>query len=320
MMTCGWKDAQPRFAVGSTPHLRRRCISQRSVVIDEAGSCASVCGAVRSVTMAPLIRPCSSNACWDKILSPRQRQSIGRMPGWPSGGLDEMLWYTGDWDIWLKLAAQGPVYHHREVTTAFRVHRASLTITGSRDGADFEQQMRTVLDRHLPSLRCDIGQRSRGAQALRRSRSMVRWLLRHRGAGTAASCVRPSAGAWSGRHPSLHPGFTDHRSADASRARQTHGILLSMSIGGTIRRLFGPFERQISEGYRAIYLDVDAYAAGLAAGCLTRAASSKLAAVRVPSVSGLPPSIPNAEIAAIDITPNVGRLYAGAAGRVRSPK
>jgi glycosyltransferase involved in cell wall biosynthesis len=79
---------------------------------------------------------------------------IYRKDAWlAAGGLDEALWYTGDWDIWLKLAAQGPVYHHREVTTAFRVHRASLTITGSRDGADFEQQMRTVLDRHLPSLR-----------------------------------------------------------------------------------------------------------------------------------------------------------------------
>src|ERR1700678_3150389 len=26
------------------------------------------------------------------------------------GGLDESLWYTADWDIWLKLAASGPVY------------------------------------------------------------------------------------------------------------------------------------------------------------------------------------------------------------------
>jgi 2-polyprenyl-6-hydroxyphenyl methylase/3-demethylubiquinone-9 3-methyltransferase len=89
-----------------------------------------------------------------------------------------------------------------------------------------------------------------------------------------------------------------------------------MSIGGTIRRLFGPFERQISEGYRAIYLDIDAYAAGLAAwvpdprrilevGCGEGAVSERLAAL-----------YPNAEIAAIDITPNVGRLYAGAAGRV----
>ncbi len=90
-----------------------------------------------------------------------------------------------------------------------------------------------------------------------------------------------------------------------------------MSIGGTIRRLFGPYERQVSEGYRAIYLDVDAYVASLAAwvpdprrilevGCGEGAVSERLAAL-----------YPNAEIAAIDITPNVGRLYAGAPGRVR---
>jgi hypothetical protein len=78
---------------------------------------------------------------------------VYRKDAWlAAGGLDENLWYTGDWDIWLKLAAQGPVCHHRELTTAFRVHGASLTVTGSRDGADFEQQMRIVLDRHLPRL------------------------------------------------------------------------------------------------------------------------------------------------------------------------
>jgi glycosyltransferase involved in cell wall biosynthesis len=68
------------------------------------------------------------------------------------GGLDEDLWYTGDWDVWLKLAAQGPVHHHAQVTTAFRIHASSLTVTGSRNIADFERQMRIVLDRHLPRL------------------------------------------------------------------------------------------------------------------------------------------------------------------------
>jgi hypothetical protein len=65
------------------------------------------------------------------------------------GGLDETLWYTADWDVWLKLAAHGPVRYHDNVTTAFRIHRDSLTATGSRDIAEFGQQMRTVLERHL---------------------------------------------------------------------------------------------------------------------------------------------------------------------------
>jgi glycosyltransferase involved in cell wall biosynthesis len=65
------------------------------------------------------------------------------------GGLDETLWYTGDWDIWLKLSSYGPVYYHDVVTTGFRIHPGSLTVTGSRDVAEFAQQLNKVLDRHL---------------------------------------------------------------------------------------------------------------------------------------------------------------------------
>lgn len=68
------------------------------------------------------------------------------------GGLDENLWYTADWDMWLKLAALGPVYYHDSVTIGFRIHGGSLTISGSRDVADFADQMLTVLKRHLPIL------------------------------------------------------------------------------------------------------------------------------------------------------------------------
>jgi glycosyltransferase involved in cell wall biosynthesis len=67
-------------------------------------------------------------------------------------GLDVDLWYTGDWDMWLKLASRGPVHYHDTVTAAFRIHGGSLTITGSRDPVDFERQMRIVLDRHVSRL------------------------------------------------------------------------------------------------------------------------------------------------------------------------
>src|SRR5207248_6015 len=49
------------------------------------------------------------------------------------GGMDEQLWYTGDWDVWLKLASIGPVIYHDQVTTGFRIHRGSQTIAGSHD-------------------------------------------------------------------------------------------------------------------------------------------------------------------------------------------
>ncbi len=65
------------------------------------------------------------------------------------GGMDENLWYTGDWDLWLRLAALGPIYYHDRPTTAFRIHRGSLTVTGSRDTADFSNQLQIVFERHL---------------------------------------------------------------------------------------------------------------------------------------------------------------------------
>jgi glycosyltransferase involved in cell wall biosynthesis len=73
-----------------------------------------------------------------------------RRDAWLScGGLDENLWYTADWDLWLKLAASAPAYYHDDVTIGFRIHAAALTTTGSRDAAAFRLQMETVLHRHL---------------------------------------------------------------------------------------------------------------------------------------------------------------------------
>ena len=71
------------------------------------------------------------------------------------GGFDEKLWYSCDWDIWLKLGEIGSVWHHMDVTTAFRVHGNSLTVTGSRDGEDFGEQLRVVFNRHVARLAHD---------------------------------------------------------------------------------------------------------------------------------------------------------------------
>ena len=77
---------------------------------------------------------------------------VFRKDAWEaSGGLDESLWYTADWDLWLKLAAGGSVRYHNDPTVAFRIHGGSLTVTGSRDIADFTRQMQIVMDRYLPS-------------------------------------------------------------------------------------------------------------------------------------------------------------------------
>lgn len=68
------------------------------------------------------------------------------------GGLDDGLWYTADWDLYLKLAQMSDVLVRHEATTAFRVHPTSLTMTGSRDSSAFHAQLEAVLDRHLPLL------------------------------------------------------------------------------------------------------------------------------------------------------------------------
>lgn len=66
-----------------------------------------------------------------------------------AGGMDEALWYTADWDLYLKLARAGPVAVRYEATTAFRIHGGSLTMAGRSDGVAFRKQLEIVLDRHL---------------------------------------------------------------------------------------------------------------------------------------------------------------------------
>lgn len=71
------------------------------------------------------------------------------------GGMDEALWYTADWDLYLKLALHGEVDVRPETTTGFRLHGSSLTMTGRHDGVSFARQHDIVLARHLPSLPVD---------------------------------------------------------------------------------------------------------------------------------------------------------------------
>lgn len=69
-----------------------------------------------------------------------------------AGGLDRLLWYTADWDLYLKLAALGDVHYHPEPLACFRVHGGSLTMTGWHNEGEFRHQMETVLDRHIGRL------------------------------------------------------------------------------------------------------------------------------------------------------------------------
>src|SRR5208282_2144591 len=65
------------------------------------------------------------------------------------GGLDEALWFAADWDLWLRLGALGPIRFIAETLSAFRVHPASQTAARRLLPNEWEQQLTTVLARHV---------------------------------------------------------------------------------------------------------------------------------------------------------------------------
>ncbi len=99
------------------------------------------------------------------------------------GGLDDSLWYTPDWDLWLKLAQHGTAIHDARPVAAFRIHGGSQTMTGDR--AEFAEQMDTVLARHMPAA-------SREA-AICRASVRVNRLLAHAVSGHPSSAIKALA-------------------------------------------------------------------------------------------------------------------------------
>lgn len=90
-----------------------------------------------------------------------------------------------------------------------------------------------------------------------------------------------------------------------------------MKIGPFIRRIFGPYERQISEAYRSIYIDIDAF---VELTCQWKPKANKILEVGCGEgavTQRLSAAYPDAKITAIDITPRVGRLYRGSLDDVR---
>lgn len=88
-----------------------------------------------------------------------------------------------------------------------------------------------------------------------------------------------------------------------------------MGIGPYVRRAFGPFEKPLTDAYRTMLVDLDALAERLSVtaparrilevGCGEGLFTQRLAE-----------RYPDAEVFGIDITPRVGRLFSGDAGRV----
>jgi glycosyltransferase involved in cell wall biosynthesis len=76
------------------------------------------------------------------------------------GGMDEALWYTADWDFWLKLVSNGPVAYCAEQLAAFRLHAGAQTMRDSADGADFRRQLDIVVQRYINGIDIAHGRRS----------------------------------------------------------------------------------------------------------------------------------------------------------------
>lgn len=66
-----------------------------------------------------------------------------------AGGLDEALWYTADWDFWLKLASCGESLYYPKPLSAFRVHPNSQTVLRSKRLKDFQKQLEIVLKKYI---------------------------------------------------------------------------------------------------------------------------------------------------------------------------
>jgi len=66
-----------------------------------------------------------------------------------AGGLDEDLWYTADWDFWLKIASCGETMYYPKPLSSFRVHPGSQTVLRSARLKDFQKQLEIVLEKHM---------------------------------------------------------------------------------------------------------------------------------------------------------------------------
>jgi Glycosyl transferase family 2 len=77
-----------------------------------------------------------------------------------SGGLDERLWFSADWDLWLRLGSMHPSLFINEVLTGFRIHPASQTVARWTAPGEWDEQLSVVLERHLQSW--DVSGKRRG--------------------------------------------------------------------------------------------------------------------------------------------------------------
>jgi 2-polyprenyl-3-methyl-5-hydroxy-6-metoxy-1,4-benzoquinol methylase len=89
-----------------------------------------------------------------------------------------------------------------------------------------------------------------------------------------------------------------------------------MTIGATIRGLFGPYEGLVTDAYRSLYIDLDDWAEQLHEACPNASRILEIGCGEGASTERLLNVFSDANVTAIDITPRIGRLFAGDTSRV----
>jgi 2-polyprenyl-3-methyl-5-hydroxy-6-metoxy-1,4-benzoquinol methylase len=86
--------------------------------------------------------------------------------------------------------------------------------------------------------------------------------------------------------------------------------------GPLVRHAFGRYERPVAEAYRRLFVNLDDYARCIAGRVIEPHRILEIGCGEGAMTARLARTFANATIAAIDITPNVGRLFSGDAARV----
>ncbi len=90
-----------------------------------------------------------------------------------------------------------------------------------------------------------------------------------------------------------------------------------MPLGPIIRKMFGPYEHQIGDMYRSLFVDLDAFVDQMLAWKPTAARILEVGCGEGAVTERLRVKYPDASITAIDVSPRVGRLYRGSAHGVQ---
>jgi glycosyltransferase involved in cell wall biosynthesis len=173
------------------------------------------------------------------------------------GGLDERLWYSADWDFWLKIAARGVTLYSPLLLACFRVHGRSQTLAAAARPAEMRRQLEQVLHRHLgagvgasiaPStlraanlsidLNCLLAGRGRGwPRALRSASAISSWSEWH--GFFRDSRIGERIGArivgllGTSRGPQLDVGFKDSRPGESGEPASSEELV---DGGNAVRR------------------------------------------------------------------------------------